>query len=202
MGREIKRVALDLDWQLNKVWKGYVSPDWRDCPEGCKGGYSKAYRLMEEAVNRLMWNRDGMKNADYCKVTTFLAGREPAAPFGHDSMDAWAAVKKLGEMAGLPDDWHTCPVCHGHGNHPDDQDAIDAWKATEPPVGEGWQVWETVSEGSPISPVFVTAIECAAWVEKNEHCSLDAAMKFVNDGWAPSMIMDGKGLRSGIQALD
>lgn len=27
----------------------------------------------------------------------------------------------------------------------------------EPPSGEGWQVWETVSEGSPVTPVFPTA---------------------------------------------
>ena len=26
----------------------------------------------------------------------------------------------------------------------------------EPPIGDGWQVWETVSEGSPVTPVFAT----------------------------------------------
>lgn len=33
MGRELKRVPLDFDWPLNERWKGYVSPEWRACPE-------------------------------------------------------------------------------------------------------------------------------------------------------------------------
>ena len=39
MGREIKRVALDFDWPLDKVWGGYKNPFYRqciDCPE-CGG---------------------------------------------------------------------------------------------------------------------------------------------------------------------
>lgn len=35
----------------------------------------------------------------------------------------------------------------------------------EPPKGEGYQLWETTSEGSPISPVFASAEELAAWCE-------------------------------------
>lgn len=40
----------------------------------------------------------------------------------------------------------------------------DAWTPTEPPSGVGWQMWETVSEGSPISPVFATAEQLASWL--------------------------------------
>ncbi|MBR8638559.1 hypothetical protein KEF29_02915 [Streptomyces tuirus] len=42
MGREIRRVPLDFDWPLNKVWEGFLSPDRFDeepCPD-CKNGYS------------------------------------------------------------------------------------------------------------------------------------------------------------------
>ncbi len=37
----------------------------------------------------------------------------------------------------------------------------------DPPTGEGYQLWETTSEGSPVSPVFKAAEDLAAWCEKN-----------------------------------
>jgi hypothetical protein len=36
-----------------------------------------------------------------------------------------------------------------------------------PPKGKGYQLWETTSEGSPVSPVFTTIDKLAAWCEKN-----------------------------------
>lgn len=64
----------------------------------------------------------------------------------------------------------------------------------EPPVGEGWQVWETVSEGSPTTPVFATReelIEHLTLVGAGGVCgpvSRQAAEKFVEAGWAPSLV--------------
>ena len=37
----------------------------------------------------------------------------------------------------------------------------------EPPKGEGYQLWETTSEGSPVSPVFATLDELCEWCEPN-----------------------------------
>lgn len=37
----------------------------------------------------------------------------------------------------------------------------------EPPEGEGFQLWETTSEGSPVSPVFKTLDELCEWCEDN-----------------------------------
>lgn len=70
-----------------------------------------------------------------------------------------------------------------------------------PPEGDGWQVWETVSEGSPISPVFGTDEECARWVSQDEflHCSMTTARAFVAAGYAPSLIGTGFGLYKGVQ---
>lgn len=36
-----------------------------------------------------------------------------------------------------------------------------------PPKGEGYQLWNTTSEGSPASPVFPTLDELCAWCENN-----------------------------------
>ena len=37
----------------------------------------------------------------------------------------------------------------------------------EPPKGEGYQLWNTTSEGSPISPVFETLDKLCEWCEVN-----------------------------------
>lgn len=93
-----------------------------------------------------------------------------------------------------------CPTCLGHCDVATDEEraaeeaASEAWQATDPPAGDGWQLWETVSEGSPISPVFATAEELAVWCTKNKctvngpMASVEAALKFINVGWAPSFI--------------
>lgn len=39
--------------------------------------------------------------------------------------------------------------------------------AIEPPSGEGFQAWQTVSEGGPISPVFTTLDDLTAWLSEN-----------------------------------
>lgn len=36
-----------------------------------------------------------------------------------------------------------------------------------PPKGDGYQVWEFTTTGSPMSPVFETLDECCAWAEEN-----------------------------------
>ena len=80
MSREFKRVPLDFEWPLNKVWYGYMLNACADC-EACK---------------------------EFAKIKG-LKFRE----------------------SGCPDyaDW------------------------VDPPKGNGWQMWETTSEGSPISPI-------------------------------------------------
>lgn len=46
MGRQVRRVPLDFDWPLNKIWDGFLTPDRFDeekCPD-CKNGYSPQAR--------------------------------------------------------------------------------------------------------------------------------------------------------------
>jgi hypothetical protein len=49
----------------------------------------------------------------------------------------------------------------------------------ELPVGEGYQLWEDTTEGSPQSPVFATLDELCEWCEKNAttfaDCKAEAA---------------------------
>jgi hypothetical protein len=41
------------------------------------------------------------------------------------------------------------------------------WTFLEPPTGEGYQLWETTSEGSPQSPVFASLDELCEWCAEN-----------------------------------
>jgi hypothetical protein len=65
-------------------------------------------------------------------------------------------------------------------------DEIDAWQGTDPPEGEGWQLWETTSEGSPVSPVFPSAEELADWCADNATWFADA--RWTRDQWLRSFL--------------
>lgn len=57
-----------------------------------------------------------------------------------------------------------------------------------PPTGDGYQLWETTSEGSPISPVFVTLNELCEWCEHN--ATTFGPFKATAEEWK-SMLSDG-----------
>lgn len=197
MGRETRRVPLDFDWPQGETWEGYLMPDRlgeRQCSD-CRGtGTTPARQWVEQmaalcllldgdlhaqAQGRPMhpyFNDTGSRawgvrpSADIREFGTGLAGREG---FGgmHDSIDNWRATDKLIEAAGLdPKAWGMCAACAGHGSiekHPGQRDEAEAWEPTEPPTGDGWQMWETTSEGSPMSPVFGTPEELADWLAES-----------------------------------
>ena len=75
-----------------------------------------------------------------------------------------------GTSRGEYDPANDCPRCDGNGMvwvWPEDRAAFEAWEPTPPPSGEGWQMWETTSEGSPISPVMETPEDLARWLDNN-----------------------------------
>lgn len=127
--------------------------------------------------------------------------------FGHDSINAHIAIRARCEREGSP---VTCATCDGEGNigTPEQRAAHEAWEETKPPTGEGWQLWETTSEGSPTSPVFASGDELAVWMSQNpcgfggDAISLETAMTWVHgDGWAPSMISVGGCLMDGVTGV-
>lgn len=56
-----------------------------------------------------------------------------------------------------------------------------------------YQIYETVSEGTPISPVFASLQEMEEWLVndggRDGKVSRGAAKSFCVDGWVPSMMM-------------
>ena len=144
--------------------------------------------------------RPGPEIAD---LGTGLAGREMGF-LGHDSIDQYRATSAVIKAAGLdPETWGICPMCQGHGaveTYPGQRDAAEAWEPTEPPEGDGWQLWETVSEGSPITEVYPSRDQLIAYLMSPANCwgisrplTREQAEAFVGEGWAPSMItVDGR----------
>jgi hypothetical protein len=209
MGRELRRVPLDFEWPMNKVWEGYLNPGYRKCPSAdCDNGSTLAGRWLECVAHLLlMVGEAGIENRELhpwldaiplrparrpgpqaAELSGGLAGRPPRVPFGHDAMDRWAATKAIVAAAGLSEDWGICPVCKGSAIHPDDYEAHEAWEGTDPPEGDGYQLWETTSEGSPISPVFATLDELCTYAADN--CSVFGGVFTTADRWR-EMLDDG-----------
>lgn len=57
-----------------------------------------------------------------------------------------------------------------------------------PPKGDGFQLWETTSEGSPVSPVFKTLDELCEWCEDNY--TVFADMKASKKQWKEMLDAD------------
>lgn len=83
-----------------------------------------------------------------------------------------------------------------HPDDPDEQEPVDLGEyMPEIPEGAavGWAFYETVSEGTPCSPVFASKDELAAWLASPEagrdRMAAGAAARFVAAGWAPSFVM-------------
>lgn len=124
---------------------------------------------------------------------------------GHDSINQWTCVRAKALRLGYE---LNCKHCDGSGDlwpNPTIKQAYENWERQEPPTGDGWQVWETVTEGSPISPVFATDEDLVNWLIK-EGYSEGAAEEFVKRQWVPSMVMrideNGSDLRSDIETLN
>lgn len=105
---------------------------------------------------------------------------------GHDSINASVCVRARCEREGFE---VLCPACEGHGSverYPGQRAEAEAWEPSEPPSGDGWQLWETTSEGSPKSPVFASAEELAAWCEDNATAFAD--IRWTRDEWLRSFL--------------
>jgi hypothetical protein len=102
----------------------------------------------------------------------------------HDGINRSILIKTRAKRLGI---WGLCryPKCRGNGYIPYKDKRIRRksrkWKAYEPPTGQGWQLWETCSEGSPQTPVFVTAEKLAEYCEDNATISSDE--KLTKEQW-------------------
>jgi hypothetical protein len=177
--REAQRLA-DL-W--NGSWSHHLAQDDVDA-------LVTAGRLMDFTHE---WSKDhGWQPKDPApNVSAAEVNLWSCSGFGHDGINSGVVIAAHCERLGVSP---LCPACEGHGSveqYPGQRADSEAWEREEPPTGEGWQVWETVSEGSPITPVFASGdqlvnhlVNVGAWDKK---WNRDAAENFVKgSGWAPT----------------
>lgn len=260
MGREIKRVALDFNWPLHAIWKGYINPYHAHECKACKGSGMNAAtkqlsddwydfaetgrrwcdsitqdevdalvaagRLMdftrrpinEEQVEQLKkqieeggsgyWLKEPNGYCPTAEEVNAWNKKNHGILGGHDSINHWICVRRRAERLGV---YGECEVCAGKGYYWCDdkyEKLYEDWESIEPPEGEGWQLWETVSEGSPVSPVFSTAEDLARYLATtgdgssiNKGMTFEQWMKFIDAGWAPTMLGDETGMHSGVVAV-
>ena len=134
MGRELKRVPLDFDYPLHKVWYGYYM------------NYIPTCKSTKEEY------------CEQCKAFARIKGIK-LTDFNCPKLDDYfvEAVAKLKELC-------------------------------EPPTGEGYQLWETTSEGSPVSPVFASLDELCEWCEEN--ATTFASFKATKEQWKEMLLND------------
>ncbi len=184
--RALKRVPLNFNAPLHKLWEGYINPHYKKCPQCGTKGITTDRQYLDRVARLILIAGQSSLNGkihpciedfirpsrppspDMAEISTGLAGRKPNEIFGYDALDRYRATEKIITAAGLdPETWGKCPICHGDGCDPAVKTEYENWKPTEPPQGDGYQLWETCTEGSPISPVFATAEELADWCAEN-----------------------------------
>jgi hypothetical protein len=187
--REAQRLA-DL---YNSQWMHHLNDD--DVAALIEGG-----RLMDFTHD---WSREGGWAPKVPLIVPSAAevNEWSLNGFGHDSINSWVVIKAECARMGVP---NTCATCAGNGEIWPTAEAkahYEAWESTPPPEGEGWQLWETVSEGSPVSRVYATEQEFVWGLVMDHGYSEEGARAFAKSGWAPSFVMDSeRGLMSGVEA--
>lgn len=126
-----------------------------------------------------------------------------------DSSNKWYCVEAKAKRLGIE---INCPDCKGEGEfYPTEEykQLAENFERIDPPEGEGYQLWETTSEGSPYSPVFDTPEKLASWLYENKISSFghdtatyDEWLNFINNhSYCLDMIIDGDGIKTGINTV-
>jgi hypothetical protein len=91
------------------------------------------------------------------------------------------------------------------GDRPDPSNYMPNWPEAE---RTHLQMYETTSEGTPISPVMATPEELAHWLADNGASAFadmtatyEQWLTTIHRGWSPSASIGSEGLQSGVAAL-
>jgi hypothetical protein len=108
----------------------------------------------------------------------------------HSAAREWIEAFDLWRKGEHPDQVDYCTYYWEYSNPPDEELHRErVWTAEE---ATAYQIYETVSEGTPVSPVFTTLEAMIDWLVGQGYSRL-AAERFAESGWAPSMMMFNPG---------
>jgi hypothetical protein len=99
----------------------------------------------------------------------------------HDATNSHVCIEARCVREGVP---FMCARCKGSGKiwpTPAIKQQCDDWRRTDPPAGDGYQLWEDCSEGSPVSPVFTSLDELCAWAA--DHATTFASFTATVEEW-------------------
>jgi len=188
MGREIRRVPIGWEHPKENNYNPYTDTVTSD--------YVALYDGSFEA--------EAQEWLDGC--VEWVAGKHK--DFAEDSWARGYHAKKFeetGDEYHLPENFLAktyVRFCEFRGNFPNPDDYRPDWPERDMVA---YQIYETVSEGTPVSPVFLTHAEMKRWLFSQGHSEV-AVSKFIEYGSAPSMIMfggpGGVSLKSNIDALE
>jgi hypothetical protein len=196
--------------QISDTWYDLDNPTRAD--KWCDKITQDEVQALVDA-NRLMdfthvWDKEKgwqKKDPPYVPTAEEVNALERWKILGHDAMNRWICVEARARRLGV---WGKCEFCKGEGTlwlTPAYKKKYEKWKKQEPPKGDYYQIWETVSEGSPITPAFATPEELASYVAKHnwgvdEGISYKEWLAFIKGpGWAPSFVGQAGSLETGVR---
>lgn len=124
-----------------------------------------SHHLNDEEV-KWLWNEGRLREFKKCPNATTL-NKSYLFGMGHDSINNWIIIENTLKKENKP---AQCSLCKGNGSiwkNKEYKKLCEEWDPIEPPVGDGFQLWETTIEGYPISPVFVIFSNLCKWCEDN-----------------------------------
>lgn len=172
MSREVRRVP--LDWkhptEPNPYWRGQsrsflgkVYPPSRLRPAdqrfiGLCGDYPEALRYWQEEIDDVRARRGHRWTFDLEYHLTGYQGVDDEAPIAHPFY-----VSSDDGQTEIPidvhneDHLHTLVLAKVQGEKPNPAEYMPVWDVPDDELG--WCLYETISEGTPVTPVFATADE-------------------------------------------
>lgn len=191
-----------------------ISDDWYDFSNSGRRWCNNITQDEVEALveNNRLWDftRDWIPGKGWIEKepsyipTADEVNRWSRGGLGHDGLNQWICVEARARRMGV---WGHCLVCNGEGViwfNDQIRELYESWYETErydPPTGEGYQLWETVSEGSPISPVFETVEMFRDYLINELGYSRSSVEKFLELEWSPSMAGTAGNIKRDIESL-
>jgi hypothetical protein len=179
----------DDDWFSfgDEEWIDYIHENGKQFRYNNK---AHQYHLTQVEVDALIdGNRLGdLRENDHVPTVEEVNEWAKKHIMSHDGINRYICQKAFLKSQGIEN--MVCPMCEGHGViYPTAEIAhkADRWYDDEkfdPPKGEGYQLWETTTEGSPMTPVFKTASELAEYCAKN--CSVFGSKMWTAVQWLDS----------------
>lgn len=197
MGRQLKRVALDFEWPLEMLWKGYVCPyQAQNCMACDQTGYNPETKqiaddfydfdrtgrrwkdkITQDEVDALVakgrlrhWDK-GWQTIPRTAAEVNAANSSNSSmlvEMAHDGINRGVLIQARASRLGV---YGLCSFCNGTGAiyaTPEIEKLAGEWKPFHPPAGPGYQLWSTTTEGHPMSPVFNNLEALCGWLDTSK----------------------------------